>query len=359
MQSVVDPFNYMGSASRILFGEGRTRELAAEIDRLGATRAFVITTPGQRETGAIHLAALGSVGGALFDGAVMHTPTEVTEIALVALSAARCDVLVAIGGGSTIGLAKALALRTGLPQIAIPTSYAGSEVTAILGETTDGSKKTQRGAEILPEVVIYDVTQTLSLAPATSAASGLNAIAHACEALYTRAANPITSLMAVEGIAALARSLPTIVIRPDNISARTDAQYGAWLCGTCLGTVGMAIHHKLCHVLGGSFDLPHAETHAIMLPYSLAYNASAAPGAMARIASALGTSDQPSTHLYAMLRTLGLPTSLAAIGMPEDGLPGAVEQALRDSYWNPRPLEAAPLRRLFDAAYAGDLPTSF
>ena len=218
----------------------------------------------------------------------MHTPVEVTELALAAMKDCDADCIVSLGGGSTTGLGKALALRTGVNQLCIPTTYAGSEMTPILGETKDGLKTTVRTNDVLPETVIYDVDLTLSLPPALAATSGINAIAHAVEALYARDTNPVISLMAEEGIRALARALPAIVAKPDDREARSDALYGAWLCGVCLGTVGMALHHKLCHTLGGTFDLPHAETHTIVLPHALAYNAPAVPEAAARIARAIG-----------------------------------------------------------------------
>ena len=179
----------------------------------------------------------------------------------------------------------------------IPTTYAGSEMTPILGETEAGAKKTQTTSKVLPEAVIYDVELTLSLPPRLSAASGMNAMAHAVEALYARDGNPVVSLMAEEGLRALAASLPTIVRDPSDVAAREGAQYGAWLCGMCLGAVGMALHHKLCHVLGGTFDLPHAETHAIVLPHAAAYNSAAAPEAMTRVARALGVAEAAARSL--------------------------------------------------------------
>ncbi|EHL97534.1 alcohol dehydrogenase, iron-dependent, partial [Acetobacteraceae bacterium AT-5844] len=274
------PFTYAPLPARVLFGAGRAAELPAELAALGARRAMVLSTPAQREMAAGIAAPLGSAFGAAFSGAAMHTPVEVTERALDALREAGCDGLVAIGGGSTTGLAKALALRTGLPQVVIPTTYAGSEVTPILGQTEGGMKSTLRSPKVLPQVVIYDPDLTLSLPPSLSATSGLNAIAHAVEALYARDANPVVSLMAEEGIRALGAALPAILASPSDRVAREGALYGAWLCGTCLGAVGMALHHKLCHVLGGTFDLPHAETHAVILPHAAAYNAPAAPEAL-------------------------------------------------------------------------------
>jgi len=349
-------FTYDVSPARVLFGAGRLADVGTELERLGAKCALIITTPEQQAQGHALARQIGSLAGAVFDGATMHTPTEVTAAALAIVQARRCDALVAVGGGSAIGLSKALTLRARLPQIAIPTTYAGSEVTPILGETAAGVKKTRRSPLLLPQVVIYDVELTLSLPPLMSAGSGLNAIAHAAEALYARDANPIISLMAEEGITALARSLPAVVRQPGDLDARADAQYGAWLCGVCLGTVGMALHHKLCHVLGGTFDLPHAQTHAVVLSHAIAYNARAAPGAISRLRRALGGGQEPWLQLHDMVRQLGLPTSLKALGMPKGGLERALELVLTDGYWNPRPMEAEPLRQLLRRAFDGSAP---
>jgi alcohol dehydrogenase class IV len=352
---VIAPFDYAGSSARIVFGAGRVRDVAAELARLGATSAFVVCTPGQRATAGAIAAMLGDRCPAVFAEAAMHTPVAVTERALAIAQPLGCDAVVAVGGGSAVGLSKALALRTDWPQIVLPTTYAGSEATAILGETKDAQKTTQRSPRVLPEVVVYDVELTLSLPVAVSATSGMNAIAHAVEALYAQNANPLVSLMAEDGIASLARSLPRIVADPADVHARSDAQYGGWLCGTCLGAVGMALHHKICHVLGGTFGLPHAQTHSVMLPYVAAYNAHAAPAAMTRVARALATGDAVA-GLYALARELGVPATLREIGMPADGLDHAADLALRDAYGNPRPLDRESIRAMLAAAFAGDPP---
>ncbi len=228
-------------------------------------------------------------------------------------------------------------------------------MTPILGETANGIKTTQHSQDLVPDAVIYDVDLTVSLPPHVSAASGLNAIAHAVEALYAPDANPLTSLMAEDGIAALARALPRIVAEPADPVARRDALYGAWLCGVCLGAVGMSLHHKLCHVLGGMFNLPHAETHAIVLPHATGYNAAAAPEAMTRIARALRTDDAPQ-GLFELAQRLALPRRLADIGMPEDGIARAAEMAVRNPYANPRPVERVAIQNLIAAAWRGDAP---
>jgi alcohol dehydrogenase class IV len=261
---------------------------------------------------------------------------------------------VAIGGGSTTGLAKAIALRTDLPQIIVPTTYAGSEMTPILGETRDNTKTTQTSAKVLPEVVIYDVDLTMTLPAGLSGTSGINAIAHAVEALYARDANPIVDLMAIEAIGALYRALPRIAKDPADREARSDALYGAWLCGMCLGAVGMSLHHKLCHTLGGTFDLPHAETHTAVLPHALAYNAPAIPTVMERLQGVLGP--DPAGALYDLAGAVGAERSLKRLGMPEDGIDTATERAFANPYWNPRPLEREAVRALIARAWQGVEP---
>ncbi len=352
----MQPFVYETLPSRVVFGQGTIGQIRAEAERLGVRRVLVLSTPGRGEALAHEIAALlGNLSAGVHAGAVMHTPVEVTEVALQVVRGAGVDAVVAIGGGSTIGLGKAIALRTDLLQIAVPTTYAGSEMTPILGETKDGVKTTQRTPKVLPEVVIYDVDLTMGLPASIAATSGMNAMAHAVEALYSKERSPVISLMAEEGLRALARALPRIKDDPRDRAARWDAFYGAWLCGACLGAVGMALHHKLCHVLGGSFDLPHAETHTIVLPHAVAYNAPAVPDAIERIAWALGVADA-AQGLFELAGRLGAERALRDIGMPADGIERAVQTALVAPYWNPRPLEEGGLRDLLTRAWNGNPP---
>ena len=348
-------FAYDAPQYRVVFGFGTLARLGDEADRLGIRHALILTTHHQRSEGERIGRQLGSRFAAAFANAVMHTPVEVTEAAIQVVETNDIDGLIAIGGGSTVGLSKALAVRTGLPQIAVPTTYAGSEMTPILGETRSGIKTTQRSRDLVPDTVIYDVDLTIGLPPDLSASSGMNAIAHAVEALYAFDGNPVTSLMAEEGIAALARALPRILDAPSDRTGRRDALYGAWLCGTCLGAVGMSLHHKLCHVLGGFFDLPHALTHAIVLPHVTAYNTTAAPEAMRRVARALGRPDA-ALGLFDLARRLNIPKSLADIGMPHAGIAKAAEIATRNPYANPRPVDHAALHGLIGRAWNGDPP---
>jgi len=285
----------------------------------------------------------------------MHVPIETAREARDEARRLDADCAVAIGGGSTTGLGKAIALDSGLPIIAIPTTYAGSEMTSIYGLTDAGVKKTGRDPRVLPRTVIYDPELSLSLPIGLTVTSGLNAIAHAAEGLYAFDGNPIVSLMAEEGIRAIAAALPRLTAAPTDLDARGDALYGAWLCGSVLGAVAMGLHHKLCHTLGGSFSLPHAEVHTVVLPHALAYNASHAPEAMRRIARALGT-DSAAAGLFDLAQRLGVPVALKDIGMPADGLNRAADLAVQTPYPNPRPLERAAIRELLQHAFDGVRP---
>jgi maleylacetate reductase len=348
-------FVYQGLPSRVVFGAGSLASLPAEMDALRAQRALVLCTPEQRESAERVAELLGARAAGIFDRAVMHVPIETAREAREEARRLGADCAVAIGGGSTTGLGKAIALDSGLPIVAIPTTYAGSEMTPIYGITEAGLKKTGKDLRVLPRTVIYDPELSMTLPVGLSVTSGINAIAHAAEGLYSVEGNPVIDLMAEEGIAALGRALPRIHAHASDPEARSDALYGAWLCGIVLGTVGMALHHKLCHTLGGSFNLPHAETHTIVLPHALAYNASAAPQAMERIRRALGGSSAAQA-VYDLARTNGAPVALKDIGMKAEDLDKACDIAMSNQYPNPRPLERSAIRDLLQAAFDGVRP---
>ncbi|WP_372659635.1 maleylacetate reductase [Hydrogenophaga sp.] len=348
-------FVYSGQAARVVFGAGSLQHLVREIDAMGARKALVLCTPQQRGSAEMIADLLGPRAAGLFDRAVMHVPMETAREARALAQQLGADCAVAIGGGSTTGLGKAIALEAGLPILAIPTTYAGSEMTPIYGITEGGLKKTGKDARVLPRCVIYDPELTLALPVGMSVTSGINAIAHAAEGLYASDGNPIMDLMAKEGIAAIGRALPVIQRAADDLEARSDALYGAWLCGTVLGHVGMALHHKLCHTLGGSFNLPHAETHTIVLPHALAYNAAAAPLAMCRIAEALGGTSAAQA-VFDLAQNNGAPVALKHIGMQAADLDQACDIAMQNQYPNPRPLERAAIRQLLQDAFDGVRP---
>ncbi|MCF3639814.1 maleylacetate reductase [Rhizobium sp. TRM95111] len=349
-------FDYQGSSAKILFGAGARTRVAETVAALDCKRALVLSTPQQADDAGVIVALLADRAAGLFTHAAMHTPVEITERALQAMRDTGADCTVAFGGGSTTGLGKAVAYHLDTPQVVIPTTYAGSEVTPILGQTQAHRKETVRTASVLPEAVIYDPELTLGLPVPMTMTSGLNGMAHAAEALYARDRNPVSSLMAAEGLKALADALPRIAEAPHNLSARSGALYGAWLCGTVLGAVDMSLHHKLCHVLGGSFDLPHAETHAIVLPHAVAFNSSSAASELRPITEIFGGS-APGVALHDFAVGLGVPTALKDIGLQEEDLDRAADIATANPYWNPREVTRADIRALLAAAWRGDPPT--
>ena len=358
----VAPFTYEAAPSRVVFGLGSLEKTPEEIDRLDVKRVLILTTPGRKKLGEALAARLGGKAVGVFGGAVMHVPAETAEAGRAEATRLQADCYIAIGGGSATGLAKAIAVVTGNPILAIPTTYSGSEMTPTWGLTESGIKKTIRDARARPKTAIYDPALTTSMPAMLSATSGMNAIAHCVEALYSQEANPIVSLIAEEGIRALAKSLPAVVKEPSNIEARSLALYGAWLGGASLGAVSMALHHKLCHVLGGAFNLPHAKTHTVLLPHATAYNAASAPEAMERIARALGVkggADSAAQGLHNLEAAMGAPLSLESIGMKREGLDHAAELAIEKPFYNPRKLTAEELRTLLEDAFEGRPPRSW
>lgn len=350
-------FVYEALPGRVVFGVGSLDRLAEEVERLGVAKALVLSTPPQREQAEDVAKRLGSRAAGVFDRAEMHVPIEVAEAARDEAKRLGADACVAVGGGSTIGLGKAIALAFGLPIIAVPTTYAGSEMTPIWGLTEGGLKKTGKDNKVLPTTVVYDPTLTLTLPPQISGPSGMNAIAHCVEALYSETANPIVSLMAEESVRALAGALPRVVKDPSDLDARTDALYGSYLAGASLGAVGMALHHKLCHTLGGSFNLPHAETHTAVIPHATAYNREAAPEAMAALSRAL-SSDDPAGALFDLADALGARMALRDLGMKEEDLDKAADIATQNPYYNPRPVTREGIRALLDDAFHGRRPSA-
>lgn len=352
------PFVYNGQPSRVVFGAGALQHLEREVQLLGASRALVLCTPEQQPLAEVIAQHLGERAAGVYPKAVMHVPAETAAAAVAEAKRVGADCALAVGGGSTTGLGKAIALQSGLPILAIPTTYAGSEMTPIWGLTENGLKKTGRDARVLPRTVIYDPELSLSLPIGLSVTSAMNAIAHAAEGLYAQDSNPVMDLMAEEGIRSLAEAIPAICANPADLDARGSALYGAWLCGAVLGNVGMALHHKLCHTLGGTLNLPHAEVHTIVLPHAIGFNATAVPEAMRRIARALG-SDDAALGLYRLAKDNGAPVALRDLGMQAADIDRIAQIAVQNPYWNPRPIvpEAiGPLRELLQRAWEGAPP---
>jgi maleylacetate reductase len=348
-------FVHESRPGRVVFGAGARTRLPEEIDRLGLHKLLVVCTPQQADLAAELRSPLADKIAELHPHAKMHVPVAEATKAVARSQEIGADGCLAIGGGSAIGLAKAIAKDTGLPIVALPTTYAGSEMTPIWGLSDAGRKTTGRDPRVLPSTVVYDPQLTVTLPPALSVTSGMNALAHSAEALYAPDGSPITALLAAESARAIAGALPRVVDDPRDLDARSDALYGAWLAGSVLGTTTMSLHHKLCHILGGTFDLPHAETHTAVLPHVLAVNLPAAPQAKTALETALGTAD-PAGHLFRLAQNLGAEMSLEALGLPEEGLETIVAQALAAPYANPTPVTEADLHHILGNALAGTAP---
>ncbi|MET0189743.1 MAG: maleylacetate reductase, partial [Pseudonocardia sediminis] len=327
-------FEYQGRPGRVVFGAGRRAELGAEAERLGLRRVLVVATPGRADLAAETAAALGDRLAGLHPHAVMHVPADVAAHAVATARELGADGCVAVGGGSAVGLGKIVARDTGIPLLAVPTTYSGSEATPIWGMTTDGVKRTGHDPRVLPVTVIYDPELTLSMPVRLTAESGLNALAHAAETLYAPDVSPVTSLVAAGAARSLVTGLPQVLADPASVDARAEVLQGAWLAGWCLASATMSLHHKLCHTLGGTLDLPHAQTHTVVLPHALAYNSPAAPEAVAALSRALGGPADPARELWQLAGRLGAPRSLRELGMAEEDIPRIAELAVANPYSN-------------------------
>ena len=349
------PFIFPGLTTRVVFGHGTLAQVPDEVARLGHSRALVLSTPHQQAEAEALAKRLGPKAAGVFAGAAMHTPTDVTDQAIAAFHDAKADCVVALGGGSTTGLGKAIAVRTGADQIVVPTTYAGSEMTDILGETAGGEKTTRRDPAIRPEVVVYDVDLTLTLPVALTVTSALNAIAHAMEGFYAPDRNPVTEALSRDAMLAFRDALPALATDPQDKEARAKALYAAWGCSLTLGQVTMALHHKLAHVLGGSFGLPHAETHAVLLPHTTAYNEAAVDGLLHPIADTFGHGSA-GKGLWHFAKSLNAPLRLSDLGLTALDLDRAADIATKNPYANPRPVTRDGIRQLLQQAYDGHCP---
>ena len=352
----MEAFEYDALPGRVVFGFGSRASVAAEVVRLGGTRVFLVSSGSAARTADALAEQLGERCVARWPEVAEHVPVELAVRARAAARAAGADCVVCVGGGSAVGLAKAVVLEVEAPIVAVPTTYAGSEMTPMYGLTGE-HKHTGRDARVLPRVVVYDPELTLDLPVPTSVASAANALAHCVEGLYGPGANPVTSLAAVEGIRVLTAAIGRVGADPRGPGVRGDLLYGAYLAGTVIATVGVGIHHRTCHVLGGSFGLGHAASNAVVLPHAIAYNAPAIPDVLGRIAHAMGTGD-PAAATYDLMAGVGLPVSLAALGLAESALDEAAALVVAETHANPRAVDVVSVRRMLDDAWRGTRPSA-
>jgi maleylacetate reductase len=349
------PFVHELQSGRVVFGAGSLKSVPSEVARLGGRRVLLVSDEFVKAVADEVADGLGNHVIRRVSEVVQHVPVELADAVSSVARSDRIDVVVCVGGGSATGLAKAVALRHDVRILAVPTTYAGSEMTPIWGLTAGAEKRTGRDARVLPRAVVYDPVLTYTMPASLSAASGLNAMAHSVEALYAPDASPIVRLIAEESIRALAQALPRVVEQPDDPDARAEALYGAWLAGTSLGNATMGLHHKICHTLGGAYNLPHAAMHAALLPYAAAFNRSAAPEAMGALARALRADDGPA-GLWDLARRIGAPTSLTDVGFDQAHVDDASAIIARANITTPRHADEVGIRRVLHAALDGSRP---
>ncbi len=360
---MISDFTYEARPQRVVFGPGRRREVAAEVDHLGRSRAVLISGA----TSEIGDELAGVLGGRLagrWDEFVQHVPVELAERARAFVDEREADVVVTVGGGSATGLAKAIALSHRLPIVAVPTTYAGSEQTPIYGLTGGRDKQTGKDPVVQPVSVVYDTELTLVLPPEVTGPSAFNALAHSVEGMYAEGHNPVTTALALEACRAIARSLPDVMERPTDLAARGELLYGAYLSGVVLGATSAGLHHKIAHVLGGTYDLVHADAHSVLLPHVVAFNATAVADEFARLADALGDpGDDPAVALWELAAASHVPTALAdlksqheGVALGPDDLADVAERVAAEAPPNPRPVESRELLALLEAAYEGRRP---
>ena len=355
MMDAIRSFRYEQPATSVVFGVGMSDRLAEHVEGLHARQVLIVHgTTGAALAG--HLQnAFGIERASTFSDIAEHVPEERAERAIAAARTVEADTVVAIGGGSAIGFAKIIARETGAQIVAVPTTYSGSEMNPVWGITSGNRKSTGRDPAVMPRLVVYDPLLTLSLPARASAASGMNALAHAVDAMYVTDVSPLVRTIAARAITALATSLPLVVARPDDIDARTQALYGAHLAGLVLSTAGTALHHRMCHVLGGRYRLPHAETHAVLLPHSVAFNEAAAESANAGIAAAMHASSA-AIAIWDLQRVLNLPATLAELGLRSDDIEAAASDITATPVSNPAPVTEQGVTQLLEDALEGRPP---
>ncbi len=388
----MNEFRYISYAQEIIFAAGSVARLRDAVEHFHMRRLMLCTTGSLRRAGHIKLVeeALGSRLVAVFEHVQPHVPDFQVAEALELASEKEIDALIGMGGGSPIGMAKAVSLaleekRPGeparaafpidqplIPVVAIPTTYAGSEMTPTFGITyhNDGvtRKVTLTDAKITPKLVMYDPLLTLHLPPEITASTGINALAHCIEALYSITRNPLSTSMALSGVRSIYNALPCCYVDGNDLEARTEMLVGAFLAGSALSHVSMALHHGLCHILGGTAGVPHGVANSIILPHAVRFNIDATAPQLAQAAEAMGVGRNTSAssiddavvaeevveRIYTLIGQMKLPQHLRDVGVKETDLPNLAQLALqsRAVQSNPKPItNAAQIEVVLRAAW--------
>lgn len=370
-------FHLTNYAQEILFGAGSLQQLGEDVERFHWQRLMLCSTGSMRRNG--HIATIEQVLGerlvAVYEHVQPHVPDfQVAEASELAFER-EVDAVIGLGGGSPIGMAKAVSWALEekrlhrppranspieqplIPVIAIPTTYAGSEMTPTYGithyENGNSRKITVTDAKVTPKLTIYDPVLTLDLSPEMTASTGINALAHCVEAVYSIARNPVSSAVALRGIRSIFSALPRCYSEGHDLDARTEMFVGSFLAGTALAHVSMALHHGLCHVLGGSAGVPHGIANSVILPHAMRFNLNATAPQLAEVAEAMGVSrsgrsdeevaEEGIQRIYKLIGSMQLPQHLRDLGVSESALPHLAELALhsRAVQSNPKPITNA------------------
>jgi len=347
-----DGFDMAPASRRVRFRVGAAGDLAALMAETGATKALVVCSASGPARYRDLLTGLGPKLADIYAGAETHCPEHTAFAALTAFARSGADCVVSIGGGSTIGLGKFIQVKSGRPHFCLPTTYCGSEMTPIYGMKIGEEKRTWRDPAAIPRVVIYDPLLSASLPPLDTVTTAMNGLAHCVEALYPERPNPIASAYALMGIRGFARAMPVLAADPRNSAARAEALYASYLGGLVVDMVGIGLHHKLCHVIGGMTDVPHGVSNAIVLPHVLAFNAPSLPAEMKAMAAALDAGD-PAGALFALAERAGAPTALKDFGVDEARLDAMAAATAAIKFFNPRPVHEADVRTILAGAFDG------
>jgi len=340
---------------RIVFGSGSVSGLPAEVHRLGATRALVVTTPGRAALGRQLQDLIGGAAIGVLAEAVSQVPIELAERSREQARDLDADCLIAVGGGAATGLCKGIALEHPLPIIAIPTTYSGSEMTAFCGITIAGVKRMHRSRNMLAATVVYDPELSVSLPAAVTASSTMNALAHCIDGIWQPTLSPLVAHAAAEGVQVLVGALPKVLADPRDLFGRTELLYGAHLAGGVLAG-GFTLQHAIAHTLGGSFGIEHGLAHSLVLPHVTRHLQSVIPDLMAPIAATLGTDDIAAV-VADLARTSGLPSSLLEVGLTAADVERAVDitMSTEPNPDEPVPVTADVVRAILEAALCGEL----
>jgi maleylacetate reductase len=366
----MEQFHYVSYAQEIIFAPGSARQVGQAAERRGWRNLMLCANRSMQSNGTIDSikSSLGERLVAVYDRVQPHVQDIQFHEVLATTREKSVDAVIGLGGGSSLGMAKAVGFESHLPIIAIPTTYAGSEMTSVYGIThTDEDpprKVTVSDPGVTPKLVLYDPELTLALPPALTASTGINALAHCMEALYSKTRTPISTAAAVHGVRHIIGALLNCYLDGKDLEARTQMLLGSHLAGFSLASASMGLHHGLCHVLGGTANVPHGIANAIILPHAIRFNADATATQLIPAAEAIGVPvnrvnpmvvvEALVQKIFYLIGKMTLPQRLRDAGVAESDLSRLAQIAFqnRTVQNNPNPItEPAQIETLLREAW--------